>query len=126
MEHFKASTQYGDWEGTSAADEQPTSIRDYLKKNELMEEHEFLLAVTLYVGEHGYATPFVRVFLYDKGKDFESVRDNIKATKGPIPVRSVELKLTTEEFLEMFKRFDVMLTWHGLGLEERDFVALES
>jgi hypothetical protein len=123
MEHFKASTQYEDWEGTSAADEQPTSIRDYLKKKGLMKEQEFLLAVTLYVGEHNYDAPFVRVFLYDKGKDFESVRDAIKATKGPIPVRSVELKLTTEEFLKMFKRFDVMLTWRGLELDGRDFVA---
>lgn len=126
MEHFKASTQYGDWEGTSAADEQPTSIRDYLKKNGLMKKNEFLLAVTLYVGEHAYDSPFVRVFLFEEGGKYESVKDALVAIKGPIPVRSVELKLTTEEFLELFKRFDVMLTWQGLELEGRDFVATES
>ncbi len=126
MESFKASTQYGDWEGTAAADGQHRSLHEYLKEKGLMKSHEFLLAVTLYVPEHDYARPFVRVFLYEKGKDYESVKASIEATKGPIPVRKLELKLTTEEFLELFKRFDVTLTWHGLELEGRDFVASDS
>lgn len=124
MERFKASTQYGDWEGTAAADNQPTSLHDFLEEKGLIEEHEFLLAATLYVGEHSYDSPYVKAYLF-KGDDYESVKKKLDANKGPIPVREVDIKLTTEEFLELFKRFDVMLTWHGLNLQGREFVTTE-
>ena len=123
METFKASTQYGDWEGTASADEQQNSIRELLKDKGIMKDHEFLIAATLYVSEGSYNEPFIRVFLYTKRSDFESVKHAIAATKGPIPVRSAEVPLTVEEFLNLFKRFDVTLTWHGLDLNGRDFIA---
>jgi len=123
MESFKASTQYGDWEGTAAADGQPSSLHEYLKEKGLMKPHEFLVAATLYVGEHGFDSPFIRAFVFQNGDDYKAVVDALAAINGPIPVRSVEVKLTTEEFLQLFKRFDVMLTWRGLQLEGRDYIA---
>jgi hypothetical protein len=125
MEHFKASTQYGDWEGTASADEQPSSIRGYLKKNGLIGDHEFLLAATIYVGEHSFDEPYIKAFIFEKGNQYESVKAALEAMKGPIPVRRVDVKLTVQEFFELFKRFDVVLTWHGLELEGREYIASE-
>jgi hypothetical protein len=90
-------------------------------KNGLMKSHEFLLAATLYVSEHDYASPFIRAFVFENGNEYESVVNALAAINGPIPVRQIEVKMTTEEFLDLFKRFDVTLTWHGLELEGRDF-----
>jgi hypothetical protein len=120
MERFKASTQYGDWEGTAAADEQPSSIRKWLESNGLIKSSEFLVAVSLYVSEHEYNSPYLRAFVF-QGEKHESVKNALDTTKGAIPVRSIEVKLTTEQFLELFKRFSVMLTWQGLQLEGREY-----
>jgi hypothetical protein len=125
VESFKASTQYVDWEGTAAADGQPHSLHEYLREKGLMEEHEFLLAATIYFGEHDYDSPFIRAFVFEKGRNFESVKQEIDTIKGAIPVREVKLEMTTKEFLDLFKRFDVVLTWHGLDLTGRRYSASE-
>ncbi len=53
MESFKASVQYGDWEGTAAADgAHAISVDDYLEKKGLIKSGEFLLATSLWVGEN--------------------------------------------------------------------------
>jgi hypothetical protein len=36
-------------------------------------------------------------------------------------VRRVDVKLNAKEFLNLFKRFHVMLTWHGLELDGREY-----
>jgi hypothetical protein len=126
LESFKASAQYGDWKGTVAADSQPSGLREWLEENKLIEDGEFLVAATLYVSEHNFDSPHVRAFVFENARKFESVRDAIAATKGPIPVREVRVNLSTEEFFDLFKRFDVMLTWHGLELEGREYSAKES
>jgi hypothetical protein len=125
LESFKASTQYGDWEGTAKADDQPKSLHNYLEEKGLMKEHEFLLAATIYVGEHDFDSPYIKAFVFEKGRNFESVKHEIDAMEGPIPVREVRVELTTREFLDLFKRFDVVLTWHGLELEGREYRAVE-
>jgi hypothetical protein len=122
MERFKASTQYGDWEGTAAADEQPSSIKKWLESKGLIKPSEFLVAVNLYVSEHEYNPPLLRAFVFH-GDNHESVKEALATTEGAIPVRSIEVKMTTEEFLELFKRFNVMLTWQGLELEGREYSA---
>ena len=125
MESFKASTQYGDWEGTAAADGQPHSLEEYLTEKGLMKEHEFLLAATLYVGDQAFDSPQIRAFIYEKGADYESAKAEIDSIKGPIPVREIELKMKVKEFIDLFKRFDVMLTWHGLDLAGRKYSVRE-
>lgn len=126
MESFKASTQYGDWEGTAAADDRQSSLREWLGDKGLIKPGEFLIAATLYVSEHNYTSPYVRAFVFQNGENFELVKDALATIQGPIPVREVNVKLTTEEFLGLFKRFDVKLTWHGLQLEGREYVVTES
>jgi hypothetical protein len=49
METFKASAQYGDWQGTAAADDAHSDLREYLEGKKLINPNEFLIAATLYV-----------------------------------------------------------------------------
>jgi hypothetical protein len=118
MEKFKASTQYGDWEGTASADNAHNSIHDYLLQQKLMEEGEFLVGVSLYSSENSI---YMRAFVLPGKADFKSVKDALDSTDGPISVREVNLTLKLEEFLDLFKRFDVVLTSHGLELEGREY-----
>jgi len=122
--YFEASTQYGDWKGTVAADVmQRSSLHEWLADKGLIKPDEFLIAATLY-SEHNYTS--VRAFVFQNGQNFELVKDALATIEGPIPVREVDVKLTTEEFLGLFKRFHVMLTWRGLQLEGREYVVVGS
>jgi len=123
MESFKASVQYGDWEGTSAADDAHTDLREYLEGEKLINPNEFLIAASFFADED-YTS--VRVFMFQGGPDFESVKDRLAAITGPIPVRAVNIKLTPKEFIGLFKRFDVLLTWKGLKLADREYSIIES
>jgi hypothetical protein len=39
----------------------------------------------------------------------------------PIPAKKVELEVTVEQFLKLFRRFNVVLTSRGLDLEGRTY-----
>ncbi len=122
MESFKASTQYGDWEGTAAADDVgQNSVHKHLREKGLIKPGEFLVAVSFYAAE----PPLVRASMVP-GDKFETVQEALATNTGPISVREIDLKLTTEEFLGLFKRFSVTLTWHGLELGGRDYSATRS
>src|SRR6266851_1899817 len=123
MESFKASVQYGDWEGTAAADDAHKDLREYLEGKKLINPNEFVIAASFSV-DKGFTN--VRVFAFQGGRDFESVKHALDATKGPIPVRDVNVKLTAEEFIGLFKRFDVILTWKGFELEGRNYSVIEN
>lgn len=120
METFKAGTQYGDWEGTAKADgHHGSDFSEYLRQKGLINEDEFLIAISFYSGEGGFTS--VRAFVLDKGDEYESVKLALSASDDAIKVREVTLELTTPEFLSLFKRFSVVLTWHGLGPEGREY-----
>jgi hypothetical protein len=130
MDTFKAGVQYGDWEGTAAADgADALAIDSYLEEKGLISGDEFVLAVNLWVGEnHGgqLGSVSVRVFVHKGPNHFDTLKPLLDSMTGPIPVREVRLELALEEFVGLFKRFDVMLTWHGLELEGRQFDIVES
>jgi hypothetical protein len=42
---------------------------------------------------------------------------------GPIPVKRVEVELTLEAFMGLFKRFSVVLTKKGLDLDGRTYTS---
>ena len=120
MESFKAATQYGDWEGSTKADDSDSNrVLEHLRKQGLVNENEFLIAISFYSGEHGFT--YVRAFVFDKGTHYESVKSALDANDNPIKVREVDVKLTAQEFLALFKRFSIVLTWHGLELEDREY-----
>jgi hypothetical protein len=122
MESFKAGTQYGDWEGTVSADgAHVNSLHELLEAKNLIKPNEFLIAASFYYSE-GSPNP-VRALVFQGEKQYESVQKALAANKGPIPVREIQVELTAEEFLRLFKRFHVMLTWHGFELEQREYSA---
>ena len=128
MEHFRAGVQYGDWEGTAAADDADTdSLEQYLRERDLTKPDEFLIATSLFVGDsrgEEFGFLYIRALLFE-AINYEDVRKKLAASSGAILVREVEIKLTMAQFVALFKRFDVMFTWHGLGLEGREFKVVE-
>lgn len=125
MSDFKAHVQYGDWEGTAAADaSDQLEIHDYLRNKGLLKDNEFLLAVQIFVGETHHNKVehvYVAAFIYEGQDSFDKLKPILDQLTRPIPVRQVRLTLTLAEFVGMFKRFDVMLTWHGLNLADKDY-----
>jgi hypothetical protein len=120
---FNASVQYGDLKGSAAADRADRGTAEaWLEKSGHKKEGEFLLGVSLVVGEnHGqHKDPVYVEFLLTTPGDFDSVRAMIDAAKGPIEVRSVKLQVPIAEFLGLFKRFSVDLSPGGM-LDGREY-----
>jgi hypothetical protein len=118
-EGFEASVQYNDWKGTVAADNSDhETIKGYLRQHELMSDEEFLLSVSFYSGE---GSTSIRVFLYRGGPRIKDVDKEIAATKHSVPVREVRLDMTIDEFLRLFKRFNVTFQLDGINIKGRDF-----
>jgi hypothetical protein len=96
MERFRASTQYGDWRGTSAADDSDEqSLEQYLIQNGLKVEDEFLLAIKLF----SVQDVSVRAFLMPGHTALSTVQAALPKRKGPVRVRELELNLTLSEFV---------------------------
>lgn len=123
MNRFRASVQYQDYVGTAAADHADNGdLIDFLKKNGLMNNDEFIIAASLFVGtSHGTepGATFVKAYLFDKG-DYDTVKAALDASADPIPVRVVDVAVPLEEFLSFFKRLSVVLTPKGLDIEGRE------
>jgi hypothetical protein len=129
MQRFTASVQYGDWKGTAAADNSDpmaASVDRYLKKKGLL-KGGFLLAVQLFVGENHenkLSKPYIRAYVLEEQLDYEGVEKHLAELESqgePIPVRELTIEMSLEEFVALFKRFEVMLTWHNLPLKDREY-----
>jgi len=129
MGTFKASVQYGDWKGTAAADDADFNALDkYLDEKGLKHADEFLIATSLWVGENHpgrLGSISATAYLHRGHRSAESVKASISSSSGPVPVRRVQLELTIQEYIELFKRFDVMLTRRGLDLDGREHTYLD-
>ena len=122
-EQFKASVQYGDLSGTAAADRADKGdATDWLKKNGLHQEGEFLVGVNLYIGEnHGsHKDPAFVEFLLATKTYHDNFKAMLDAHKGPGVVRRVKAQMPISEFFGLFKRFSVCVSPHGM-LEGREY-----
>ncbi|MCF8476371.1 MAG: hypothetical protein K9G60_05030 [Pseudolabrys sp.] len=122
---FRAGVQYGDWTGTTAADDADgKTFRDLLIERGLMDpEQEFLIGASLYVGEnHGgkVQMPYLHAVMVE-GTKFDDIQPRLKKQADPIATKRIDLELTFEEFLILFKRFNVVITRRGLDLEGREY-----
>jgi hypothetical protein len=123
---FRASVQYGDWTGTAAADNaDQRDLSDFLATKKIFDrDKEFLIAASLWIGEnHGgkIQSPCVTAIITLLDSTYDNVSKKLKAVQGPIPVRRVDVELSLEEFIGLFKRFAVVLTRRGLDLEDREY-----
>jgi hypothetical protein len=127
MSSFKASVQYGDWNGTAAADDaDQISLSHYLEKKGLVEEKEYLVASSIFVGEnHGgkIGGVYITAYLFTPPPN-TTIDVALDAITGAIPVRELELEITLEEYIGFFKRFKVFHTKRYLNLEGREYKAI--
>jgi hypothetical protein len=119
IELFKASTKYGDFKGTSAADGgDMLNATKFLQNAKLMNDGEFLIGIEFGTGEmHGKFDGGIAVtfFLCQPG-DHDNVKAMIDAANGPVMVSA--------DFMKMFKRFSVSFSRHAM-LEGREITYLD-
>jgi hypothetical protein len=113
MSTFKASVQYGDWQGTAAADNGDTkTLSRFLEEKGLINENEYLLSTSVWIGEnHDGKIGGVGISAYLYTPPLNTTIDvAIASASGPIPVRMVKLEISLEEYIGLFKRFKVVFT----------------
>jgi hypothetical protein len=123
---FRAGVQYGDWTGTAAADNaDKNDLSDLLAAKKVFDrKKEFLLGASLWIGEnHGgkVQPPHIAAIITPLDNTYDDLLPKLKAVNGPIPVRRIDVEISLDEFIGLFKRFAVVLTTHGLGLEGREY-----
>lgn len=126
MNTLKASVQYGDWEGTAAADDSDgVKVRVLLEKSGAIKAHEFVVAIELFVGESHkgrVAKPYIDALLFNK-PTFDTVAAAIGSMPDPLPMRKVRVDISLDEFIGLYKRFSVTLSRRGLNLVGREYQA---
>lgn len=133
-ERFQAGTQYGDWNGTAAADEFGGNIDD--KFDELFEatgkvdpDKEIMIGFEFYYSEgmflcSGYFHPLPEE---NDGGYYPTLNRNFQKDQiNPIQVKQVRVELTLEEFFKYFKRFNVVLIKGALDIVGREYEVIES
>ena len=120
---FKAGVQYGDFDGSAAADRaDKDDLSEYLRTNNLMQSNEFLVAVELWVGEnHGGVVkdPSIRALVVDSPDYDGAVKDLLN--QDPVTVRAIDVPVSLEQFIGFFKRYAVTLTVRGSDLYSKDY-----
>ncbi|MGD0110183.1 MAG: hypothetical protein ABSC06_40150 [Rhodopila sp.] len=123
---LKASVQYNDWRGTCAADDADNrALRSFLQEKGLSKGTDFLVGIDLWIGEnhHGRVQePTVTALVIEGLEDHADVSEFIKQ-KNPIPMKRIDIEITLNEFMGLFKRFKVVLSPPSLGLEDREYTA---
>ena len=78
MDTFKARVQYGDWEGTAAADaSDQLDIHEYLREKGELKNTEFLLAANLWAGENHHGkieNVFIQAYIYEGENRFDKLK----------------------------------------------------
>jgi|TARA_R110001583_G_C5639171_1_gene407740 hypothetical protein len=126
MDTFKASVQYGDLKGTSAADRaDKNDARSWLVNKGLIKDEEFVVGIRMWAGEsHGVHKDPVSVhFLVIELDGHENIPAKIQAEGEPIKVRDVQVDMSITEFLGLFKRFEITLSNSGL-IEGKQYSAV--
>lgn len=105
-----ASTQYNDLKGTAALDFHGSlsELWDYFKEFKIDLEKYDPIGIDVYFGEGDF---FYLSFL---ATDKEQMEEYKKQNQGKLPVLSISVEETKENFFKKFKRFNVSLSRKGL------------
>lgn len=112
-EIFDTSAQYNDWQGAVAADNDvDATIQALLTDRGLKTDDEIVVGLTLYAGET-YSS--ISAYLV-KAQNYEEAKAHLAGSSSPT-ARKVEIDgLTIQEFVGLFKRFSVAMSWQGFDL----------
>lgn len=125
METFKASVQYGDLKGSSAADRADmTDAAKWLKDNGHITD-EFVVGISMWAGEnHGtHRDPVSVKFLVSGLNGYENIPEMLQASGEPIQVKEVSVDMNIADFLALFKRLEITLSNGGL-IEGKTYTAI--
>lgn len=124
MPWFKASTQYGDWTGSASADRaDQMALVDLLREWGRLNAREFVVGAQLWVGENHngkLGMTSVTAFAIDL-EGHATVPEAIAAAGDGLTLRKIEVDVTLEQFVGLFKRFAVSLSAPEFRLEGREF-----
>ena len=115
-DQFRASVQYNDLVGSSAADRADKGgPEDWLLSKKLKQLDEFVIGIEVWAGENPgvHRDPVTVQFLLVQG-GFDSVKDTMKNSAGPISTRRVPRDMSMAEFMGLFKRFSICLSPGGM------------
>ena len=115
--------QYDDLTGTAAADRSDSEDAEkWLSERKLIQEGEFLLGMTLYVGAlSASGDQYTSVeFLLAPIESHDKAQEEINSHSVPVVVRKVQQDIPLTLFFSFFKRFKVCLSNHGM-LEGRQY-----
>lgn len=116
MKTFKASVQYGDLKGSSAADRADmTDAAKWLKDNGHITD-EFVVGISMWAGEnHGtHRDPVSVEFLVTGLNGYENIPEMLQASGEPIQVKEITVDMNIADFLALFKRLEITLSNGGL------------
>jgi hypothetical protein len=129
-EQFKAGVQYGDWEGTAAADDAyQTTLHNLLRERGLLGENDILIGIEAYIGEnhHGKVeAPLISALIFRSNSPSHDIAIAQVKRADPVPVRRVMLPgLSLEEFKGLFKNFNIALSLKGFKFTNREYEVVE-
>ncbi len=123
---FQASTQFGDWHGTAAADEYGGGANDFdevfTATGQVDLENEIMIGFEFFAGE-GYF--FLAGYFHSKPAMntlgwIPALNEEFQNAPGLIHVKRVKAEITMEQFFKYFKRFSVILLSRGLDISGRE------
>ncbi len=119
METLKAGTQYGDFEGTAAADDgNDPGVVSFLADKGVIGPNDYLAGFDINGGES--ASGLTIRALIAEANSFDTFKAALDAGSS-LSLRRVDVDLTIDEFVELFKRFNIVVTRSGLNLAGRDY-----
>jgi hypothetical protein len=117
QEIFRASVQYNDWIGTSAADNHDNqSLHSYLKERREIGDDETLVGVEMWSGEVHERTqdrPIHVTALIASVAGHDDLQTALQAGAS-LHVRRVQFEMPLNVFFGYFKRFEVHIALGGL------------
>jgi hypothetical protein len=115
---LKASVNYGDYEGTAAADHHDRrGLHELTAKYGVDTEKYFVFGVNVHIGETRgdvLAHTFVSILAVDmqevKAGSVDYIQKYVDEHQGILPYQRFDINASLEEVLLCFKRFNVVLT----------------
>lgn len=117
MDTFKASVQYNDMKGSSAADRaDKEDAAKWLKDNGLISEEEFIVGVKMWAGEnHGsHNDPVYVTFFVTSLKGHRDLPSLLADSGDVIEARRVRVDMNLVDFFGLFKRLEITLSNGGM------------
>lgn len=106
MNNKTASTQYNDWIGSVAFDDDDVkTIGDYARSKGIISNSEFIFR---FDSSYNHLSQLMSVTVFYTDKNFDEFKNSNKQ------LSKKEFDISTEEFFQLFKRANIIVTKKGL------------